>query len=241
MNRLCIETRGIGSWRERLANPDGQWQREFSAKETAVSWEGAAESPSGLPEPILALFRQTDYHDPTLMFAIAEHKVPLAGRGGDSQCDVWALVNTHEGPLSLSVEAKAKEPFGQRNEPLGEWLVAEGSETSLKNRQIRWECIRGHLPSRPAGAYSSVPYQLLHRCAAAVIEALRLGLQHAAFVVQAFQSPPKSFAAFSALCTAMGLEVERGQMRLTSVRKVQLAVGWADCPLATPEEVARVA
>ena len=91
MNRLCVETRGIGSWRERLASPEKQWRRGFSAMETAASWERQAGRLSGLPEPLELLFQESVFRNPVLMVGIAEHKVPLAGQGGGSQCDVWAL------------------------------------------------------------------------------------------------------------------------------------------------------
>jgi hypothetical protein len=55
------------------------------------------------------------------MFAVAEHKVDLPGGIAASQCDVWAVVRTKAGMLSL-VEAKAKEKFG--DEILEKWLVA---------------------------------------------------------------------------------------------------------------------
>ena len=78
MSRLHIATRGIGNWRERLASPESQWKRGFSALETAVSWELACATQSGLPEPIQKLFRDSDYRDPVLIFAVAEHKVDFA-------------------------------------------------------------------------------------------------------------------------------------------------------------------
>src|SRR5438309_1139434 len=147
MNRLCIATRGIGSWRERLADPDRQWKRGFSALETAVSWEGASGSPSGLPGPIVELLRDTVVYDgPILSLAIAEHKVPLLGGIADSQCDVWALVKTNAGAVSVSVEGKAMEAFGQGNESLARWLVAGETDLSRKNRQNRWQHVREHLP-----------------------------------------------------------------------------------------------
>ena len=85
MNRLNTATRGISSWRERLANPDRQWKRNYSAFETAVSWEFASNSKSGLPEPIDKLFRESDYGEPTLMSAVAEHKVDLPGGSATSR------------------------------------------------------------------------------------------------------------------------------------------------------------
>jgi len=240
MNRLCVETRGIGNWRERLAKPDGQWKRSYSALETAVSWEPASGTSAGLPEPIGDLFCGTAYSDPTLILAIAEHKVPLPGGNADSQCDVWALVNTKTGAVSLSVEAKAKEPFGQDDEPLAKWLVAGRSEKSRQNRKVRWDYIKEHLPDAGTDGYSQVAYQLLHRCAAAVIEARRIRLLNAAFIVQAFESPPESFEAFSRLCQAMGLKAERGRLQITAIGNICLGIGWVDCPFATDKKIAVV-
>jgi hypothetical protein len=193
-----------------------------------------------LPKPITKLFQNRNFAEAELLFAVAEHKVKLAGRGHDSQCDVWAMLNTSKGAVSLTVEAKANEPFGQDNETLAEWLGAERSEQSQKNRQMRWDYIRKHLPSPGTNGYSEVAYQLLHRCAAAVIEARRFRLSHAAFLVQSFNSPKESFNEYVRFCVAIGIRVERGQMQITSVEDVRLGIGWADCPLATDKEVAAV-
>jgi len=241
MNRLCVETRGLCNWRERLAKPDSQWKRGYSALETAVSWEIAGRQPAGLPEPIADLFRGSILGEATLLLAIAEHKVPLVGGLADSQCDVWALLNTASGDISLSIEAKANESFGQGNESLKDWLLAGESERSRRNRKNRWEHVSAHLPRAAQDAYSLVPYQLLHRCAAAVIEAKRFRLPNAALVVQAFGAPDESFEAFGRLCHAMSVDARRGQMQMTTVDAIRLGVGWADCPFATDAEIAGVA
>jgi hypothetical protein len=240
MSRLCIATRGIGSWRERLASPDTQWRRCYSAFETAVSWEYASASPDGLPQPIAELFRNTIYEKPILQVAIAEHKVPLPGGRADSQCDVWALLDSKSGGISLSVEAKANEAFGQGHQSLAKWLVAGDTEQSRQNRIMRWDAIKEHLPGSGTVEYSEIAYQLLHRCAAAVLEAQRMRLPNAAFIVQAFGSPPESFAEFVRLCTAMGIRAERGRMQITDVGSVRLGIGWADCAFASDEQVAAV-
>jgi len=241
MTRLCVETRGICNWRERLAKPDSQWRRGYSAFETAVSWEKASCHAAGLPEPIAESFRGSIFGEAKLLLAIAEHKVPLAGGLADSQCDVWALLHTASGGVSLSVEAKANEPFGEGNESLKDWLVAGKSERSRGNRKDRWTHISAYLPSAAKEAYLSVPYQLLHRCAAAVIEARRFDLPNAAFIVQAFDSPVESFEAFSLFCRSMDLKAEREHMQNTTVRNMRLGIGWSDCPFSTDADVASVA
>jgi hypothetical protein len=237
MNRLCIATRGIGSWRARLASPDCQWKRHFSAFETAVSWELASKSKSGIPAPIEKLFRESHYGEPLLMFAVAEHKVDLCGGKAASQSDVWAVVNTSLGMLSLTVEAKAKEAFG--DEILERWLVAGKAEGSISNRKKRWEYVRSYLPK--SDSFHQVRYQMLHRCAASVIEANRLGFQHAAFIVQAFDTPAESFQDYAVFCQALKIPAARGSMATTAVNAICLSVGWADCSLATHEEVAATA
>lgn len=241
MSRLHISTRGIGSWRERLASPDRHWRRERSAFETAVSWEWAAlrRRPSQLPEPIERLFLAGGFGDPTLLIAVAEHQVELAGRGNDSHCDVWGLVGTTVGTVSLSVEAKAQERFG--NETLQEFLTGGTSPGSPANRQARWTDIEGHLPTPATGDYLNIRYQLLHRCATAVIEARRLRLRHAAFVVQAFGSPPERADEFTAFCAVMGITPRPQTLTPVNVNDVRLDVGWADCPFATDQQVAAVA
>jgi uncharacterized protein DUF6946 len=237
MNRLHTATRGLCNWRERLASPDRQWRRRFSAFEAAVSWELASTNASGLPAPIDKLFKENNYHEPVLIFAVAEHKVELPGGNAASQSDVWAVVKTTAGMLSLTAEAKASEAFG--DEILERWLVAGKTEESISNRKKRWEFIRSHLPK--SDFFPQVRYQMLHRCAAAVMEAKRFEFMHAAFIVQAFNSPDQSFQDYKVFCQALQVPAARGSIAKTSVEGISLSIGWADCPLATDAEVAATA
>lgn len=237
MKRTFIATRGIGSWRERLANPERQWRRRYSAYEAAISWELAAKSSSGLPMPIKSLL-DCAYGDSNLMFAVAEHKVSLPGGSAASQNDVWALVQTSVGNVSLTVEAKAQESFG--NGTLTDWLNSTKSTKSRTNRELRWAHLRGNLPEVEENGYAGVAYQLLHRCASAVIEARRLKLSHAACVIQAFGTSAERFDEFSAFCRVIGMTIPRGLIQKTMVNEIELAIGWADCPCATDRQVADV-
>jgi hypothetical protein len=208
--------------------------------ETSVSWEGSAKKDSGLPHPIEKILHESIYKNPKLIFGVAEHQVDLPGGKHASQCDVWALTNSTAGQLSLSVEAKANEPFGKGNESLSQWLISKDSEKSKENREERWAFIRKHLPETDNNLYSEVSYQILHRCAAAVIEAKRLGLNHAVFLVQAFDSPQSSFEEYSKFCVALNAKSERGKLVITKVDRIDLGVGWVDCPLATDKEISAV-
>lgn len=238
MRRLNIATRGPLNWRERLGDPELHWKRGASAMETSVAWECATRTPSGLPEPIRRLLSESELGASELLMAIAEHKVPLRGTGGGSQCDVWALVKTMVGTVSLAVEAKAAEPFGAGNEPLETWMKSGTSPNSEANRVKRWSHIRENLPEAHREAYGVVPFQILQRCASAVIEARRFGLTTAAFVVQSFGSPSSSFDQFAAFCAALGISAEQGRMGFVTMSEVRLGVGWAECPFATDKEMA---
>ena len=137
------------------------------------------------------------------MSAAVEHAVALKGKGQASHCDIWAIVRIAGGLLSLTVEAKAEEPFG--DDSLEGWLANGTMEDPTLNRQKRWDHIRENLPERPKGSYDPIRYQLLHRCAAAVIEAKRWDFKHAAFIVQAFKSPAKSFQDYKDFCAVLNL------------------------------------
>jgi hypothetical protein len=182
--------------------------------------------------PLAELFRETAYGEPKLLLGVAEHKVELAGGNAASQCDFWAVLATQLGMLSLSVEAKAREAFGDHTAE--EWLAAGESRRSKENREERLKFILNSLP--PSATWQQVRYQLLHRCAAAVLESKRLSLSHAAFIVQAFDSPQVSFNEYSTFCNSFGIPPVRNALASTRFDGITLK-GWADSPLATNEEV----
>lgn len=207
--------------------------------EAAASWELAARTGrgSGFPKEIEALLTSA-YGTPTLLLGIAEHKVSLPGGNAASQSDVWGLVQTPSGIVSLTIEAKAKESFG--NESVRKWLARGKSDRARANRQERWKAIQESLPAAVDGEYVDVAYQLLHRCASAVIEAKRFHLTHAACIVQAFETPKKRFKEFSDFCKVIGITVPRDGIATTIADGVELAIGWADCQLASHKQIVDV-
>lgn len=239
MNRICVATRGIECWRSRLADPKKQWVRECSAFEAAVSWELAAKSDSGLPDLIAEMLTRADYGNPKLLFGVAEHQVPLQGRGHDSQCDFWALLTTNRGTVSCSVEAKANEAFGNGHQSLNDWLEGGTSRNSKSNRIQRWQYVQEMLPGD--SDYGNVAFQLLHRCATAVIEAKRFGLSHAVFIVQAFASPDTSYNEFVKLCSALRVQSKKGQLHKSKVGEITLGLAWLDFPFASDDELLSLA
>jgi len=74
-----------------------------------------------------------------------------------------------------------------------------------------------------------------------VIEAKRLNLNHAVFLVQAFKSPQNSYEEFSKFCVALNCKPDRNILILTKIDQIHLGVGWIDCLLSTDREISAVA
>ncbi len=235
MNRLFISTSGLDSWRQ--AHLSSQWKRRSAAFETAVKWELARERPSGLPTPIEEMYGKSVLGEARLLMAVAGHKVPLEGHNAESRPSVWAIVSTQQGMTSMTVLSAG---FGTLGivEPLSKWLERGYGEIGKAKRQAQWQYIRSFLPAlhNDAGA---VQYQMLNCCAAAVIEARRVGLTNASFVVQAFKASEKRFGDFKLFCEAIGVPPARNELSSVELAGgMRLAVGWADSLFATEEQIA---
>jgi Domain of unknown function (DUF6946) len=209
MSRILIPSDGPECWRRFLADPEKHWRDGYSAKETAYNWEAA----DGLPAEIARMFASS----PELLIAIPEHKVPMPGRGADSQCDVFALARSGAQLCALSVEAKVAESF---DVTVGQWLAKGG-----QNRRARVKGICELLEID--GAPDELRYQLLHRTAAAVIEARRFKADQAIMVVQSFSPEHMWHDDFAAFCAHVGVGSERGHLHYKSLADgLPLGLAW---------------
>ncbi|KPP90246.1 MAG: hypothetical protein HLUCCA08_15410 [Rhodobacteraceae bacterium HLUCCA08] len=211
MTKILIPSSGPDDWQQFLADPQKQWKRGCSAMAAALSWETA----QGLPPEIAALLGP----DADLLFAIPEHKVALPGGRRESQCDVFALARAGDQTIAVAVEAKVGEPFGPT---VGEWLVGASAGKTKRITFIR------DLLGLPVGPIDHVRYQLLHRGAAAVLEAARFKTDRAAMIVQSFSQEHRWFEDFATFAALFGLDAERG----TPLRHIlpsgrPLDLGWA--------------
>jgi hypothetical protein len=233
MNRILIPTLGATDWRKLLADPDKHWVRGRSAFETAVSWERAQRSERGIPpEVAAALDEHRGLAGARLLVALPEHKVKLVGPGKASQNDVWALLRSDAGLISMSVEGKAGESFAST---IGEWLQ-EASEAKKARLEHLCRVLQLEHPPGPA-----LRYQLFHRTASALIEAGRFGATQAVMVVQSFQEDPRSWDDFASFCGQFASTPAPGKMvEIERTTGPRLYVGWVSCPVATDEVIASV-
>lgn len=245
MSRILVPTTGALDWKARLADPELHWVPKHSAYELAVTWEAAQKkgklSGRGLPQEVAILLdQQTDTNGASLIFAAPEHKVALKGQGYASQTDLWALLKSPGGLVSMAVEGKAGESFDMT---VKEWLDKADNQRSADNRQVRLDGLGETLGLSAAEIQSnlgSLRYQLLHRTASAILEAQRCGATHAIMLVQSFEEVTSGtgFADFEAFAYLMGAKnVVAGQLlSVRSLHGIRLSLAWLDCPLTVPED-----
>lgn len=220
MKKVYVPTNGPESWRAFLASPDKHWRTGYSARTLAHSWEAG----DGLPPEVSALFPGS----PELLLAIPEHKTPLPGGRRETQCDVFALMKCDGDTYAVAIEGKVDEPFGPT---VGEWLV----DASPGKRQ-RITAICGYL-GLPEPVPGHIRYQLLHRTAAAVIEAERFKTDRAAMIVHSFSPKSRWFEDYAAFCALFDIEAKaNGASTISLPGGRQLLLGWA---AGTPEFLER--
>jgi hypothetical protein len=240
MSRIQVSTLSLTDWKSRLKDPEKQWKPGRSAFEMAVAWELAESSECGLPPEVESLFKtEAQLSNPRLLLCVAEHEVALPHGITASQNDVWALVQTDSGVVSLAVEGKAGEDF---DDPMEDWLR---NRKPNSNREARLRFLIDMLGV--SGNVGAIRYQLLHRAASAIIEARRFGARFAAMVVQSFHNRPlqsrqeQQWADFVAFCELLGASVARGRCaRAATPTAVPLFLGWADCEPASVAKIAEV-
>jgi hypothetical protein len=215
MKRIYCPSKGPDDWKALLAEPEKQWRSGYSAMTTACCWESA----EGLPPEIGRMFEALGAN-PQLLLALVEHKVPLPGSAlGDSQSDVFAFVRAGDKTFATTIEGKVDESFDR---PLSEWRM---NESQNKKDRLTSICQLLELKEPLPG---DIYYQLLHRTAAAVIEAYRFKTDAACMIVHSFSPTGRWYDAFERFVALFGVRAERGRLLpINPNGKHPLYVGWA--------------
>jgi hypothetical protein len=179
----------------------------------AHAWEATGGLPLEVDRVLSSVLGPTE-----LLFAIPELKTPLPGGRRESQSDVFALVRHQGGVAACTIEGKVEEPFGPT---VGEWSqhASAGKHERLISicQMFGWKECAAH-----------IRYQLLHRTAAALIEAERFDGTHACMIVHSFSPRRSWFRDFQQFAALLGIEAkpdEAGFVQLPSGK--QLIIGWA--------------
>jgi len=151
------------------------WREGRSAQELVYSWLQA----EGFPPAVWNVLKQCpEYQSAQLLEGIFELETTLSGEGKGSQSDLLCRLKLSSGQAVVAVEGKTDEEFGPN---VSEWLGHSHSEN--KKKRLSGICAAlglGH------GEVQELRYQFLHRAAAALIEARRLGWAHAFMLVHSF-------------------------------------------------------
>ena len=227
MSKTYIPSAGPDSWQQFLAEPEKQWRTGYSAKSLAYSWEEADGFPAEI-QRVLVDSRIEKLEEMTPLLVIPEHKVPLPGGRTESQNDAIVLASTPSGLVSICIEGKVNESFG---EPVSKW-----GPGSSPGKQERFRYLAEILELGGVDL-SNIYYQLLHRTASAIIEAKRFHATSAAMLVHSFSQEHKWFPEFSEFARTMDVSAELNAIHACGRRSgVELYIGWI---VGNPEYLTR--
>lgn len=199
----------------RLADPEKQWRKGYSAYELATSWMSADDVP---PLVRAVLDRCDAYRNALLVEGHFERKVDLGTPGRPSQTDLLAFLRLKDGLAVVAVEGKVEESFGP--------LVGAWNDSSGKAARLEHLCLALGLDH---GACGAMRYQLFHRTASALFTAERFCARQALMLVHSFSAGRTGFADFQRFAEAMGAPVAEVNAISAPVQRgeVQLRLGWA--------------
>lgn len=193
------------------------WKYGRSAKSVADSWFRA----NDLPLRVRRLLNQSDeLLDCELIDGWLERSTDLGDqRGTHSQTDLLAVLGLKSGLAVIGVEAKVTESFGPF---VSDWLADE----SFGKKQ-RLTKLLAMLDIAEVQAMA-LRYQLLHRTAAAMLEAKRYRTNNAVMAVHSFCPNGTGFPDFAKFAEAMGFgTLERDQLsQPRRVDGINLWLGW---------------
>ena len=164
-----------------------QWEPERSAMELAKAWfQNTDISP---PEEIIHLLNSSErLKGLSLLRGIPERVTSLPERGGGRNHDLWVVGQTNQERVTICIEAKADEPFG--NETVAEYRASafkrrESGESTRAPERI--EQLLALVPGGDSG-WDGIRYQLLTAVCGTAIQASRDGSTLAVFVVHEFHT-----------------------------------------------------
>jgi hypothetical protein len=172
-----------------LADPIKHWRPEYSAYELAHAWLGRSASPH--PPPKIDALLHLAFGEYSIVEGFFEKQTKLDRHPRASQTDLLLLLRTACGLAVVGVEAKAREGFGK--------TVGDQHPNA-----DRLSLLRERLRLHPANV-EGLPYQLLHRTVATILEAHRYGTDQALMFVHSFAHDPEAFDGYRAFASALGL------------------------------------
>lgn len=183
MSKFYIPASNPEDWKSLLADPDKHWKTGYSAKALAYSWQEAED----FPRSVKKVFKNSNiavFEDIGMLLAFPEYKVPLPGGRRASQNDIFILAKGNNQLISIAVEGKVDESFG---ELIADWKLKDGGG---KKERLEFLC---EVLQLEMNQIDHIRYQLLHRTASAVIEAKKFNAENALMLVHAFKKTKENY------------------------------------------------
>lgn len=183
MSKFFIPTNSPEDWKSLLADPDKHWKTGYSAKALAYAWQEAG----GFPRSVKRVFKNSGiklFQDIEMLIALPEYKVPLPGGRRASQNDIFVLAKGNGQLISIAVEGKVDESFG---EVIADWKL---HDMGGKKVRLKFLC---EVLQLDMNKIDHIRYQLLHRAASAVIEAKKFNAENALMLVHAFKKTKENY------------------------------------------------
>ena len=218
--KIFIPSKGSQDWEPLLANKN-HWKPGHSAQELANCWQKADD----FPESVRKVFKDSEidlFQNVELLLAFPEYKVPLPSEEGHpSQNDIFILAKGNCQLISITVEGKVKEGFG---DTVAIWLNKDNSEG--KEKRLKFLLNKLQLNEERV---KPICYQLLHRTASAIIEAERFGAKNALMLVHSFSKDNEGlehYSQFSKLFNWFGKE--NSLVFAKNIRGIDLYLCWVE-------------
>ena len=204
-------------WRQFLKN-EGHWKTGHSAKALAYCWYEA----DNFPECISSVISQVpEFKNIEPLIAIPEHKVKLTPENGHpSQTDIWVLARVGSDLISIAVEGKVSENFG---ETIQKWRE---NESDGKKERLQFLCKELELNYPPQ---DDLYYQLFHRTASSIIEAKHLRAKYAITLIHSFSQEDEHFFEYKKFVSLFKTENEITIGKMTpagNVSGIDLYFAW---------------
>lgn len=181
--------RSVAEWHDVAPprEPQLHWRDDRSAKELARAWFGdaAGDHDASVPPELAALFRS---HDWTRCLRVESGVAELVTRLDDFRGEgrnTDLLLTGYDGRtrVVVGIEAKADEPFGPVTGEYESEAKQANPDTKIPDRvTLLLESLFGE----PSPQHRALRYQLLHACAATLIEAGKRQADLAVFIVHDF-------------------------------------------------------
>jgi hypothetical protein len=221
VSKFFIPANKPEDWKSLLAEPSKHWRTGYSAKSLSYCWQEA----NDFPPEVRGVFQDSGisvFKGIKMLVAFPEYKVPLPGGKRASQSDIFILAKGDCQLISITVEGKVDEPFG---EIISEWKLKD-----MGGKEERLAFLCDQLMLRP-DMVNNIHYQLLHRTASAIIEAKKFNAPIALMLVHAFEKTKEKYdESLQAYCRFLELFGKHGEENsiafIKDLDSIDLYCGW---------------